>query len=278
MSSQNFSTFTEVGMIDARTLNGSITLPLTTDIPYRILTLKDIYGAVGVSTVTLQTQGSDTFEDGTTTRQLTNPYETMTLYAGQTGYWYIIGGSRLNAAAIGTLSVGVIQAPLQVGTISTMSQIVFPGLSTNYNATAILEASTGTGTQELLLFKGSTTSDRIRMQTTGNIVFEAGVGARTYLGAISNATPTMVINASSNVGIGLTAAAIGSLLDVGGQGRFITVSTQQVATSTVTANALNLLDSSNQIPYSLKVSSALLYFSSFAIGGSRVMPPQTFTF
>jgi hypothetical protein len=73
MSSQTFSTFSEVGMIDARGQNGIITLPLTTDIPYRILTLKDIYGAAAVSSITLTTQGADVFEDGTTSRLLNNP-------------------------------------------------------------------------------------------------------------------------------------------------------------------------------------------------------------
>ena len=132
MSSQTFSTFSEVGMIDARSQNGTITLPLTTDIPYRILTLKDIYGSASVSSVTLTTQGADVFEDGTISRVLNGSFETTTLYAGQAGFWYIIGGSRLATAAIGTLSTGIITNPLRLGTLSTQTVIQFPGLSSNY--------------------------------------------------------------------------------------------------------------------------------------------------
>ena len=91
MSAQTFSTFSEVGMLDARLKSGSITLPLTTDIPYRILTLKDIYGAAAYNTIILTTQGSDVFEDGATTRTLTIAYQNITLYAGRPGTWYIIG-------------------------------------------------------------------------------------------------------------------------------------------------------------------------------------------
>ena len=232
MSSQTFSTFSEVGMIDARSQNGTITLPLSTDIPYRILTLKDIYGAATVSSITLTTQGADVFEDGTTSRLLNGAFETTTLYAGQAGFWYVTGGSRLATAAIGTLSTGLIQNPLRLGTLSTQTAIQFPGLRSNYTGTVIAGQGTGVGTQELLLYQASSISDQIRLQTTGNIVFEAGAAARSWPSTAALVTPTLYIAGStSNVGIGTASPA--TTLDVAGAGRFQTLSTTAMNVSSI---------------------------------------------
>ena len=84
-----FSTSTEVGMLDARTSLGSVTLPLTTDIPSRMITLKDVFGTAANSTITIKTQGSDLFEDGTTSKTMAANYDFMTLHAGSTNRWYI---------------------------------------------------------------------------------------------------------------------------------------------------------------------------------------------
>jgi hypothetical protein len=219
-------------MIDARGQNGIITLPLTTDIPYRILTLKDIYGAATVSSITLTTQGADVFEDGTTSRLLNGAFETTTLYAGQAGFWYVTGGSRLATAAIGTLSTGLIQNPLRLGTLSTQTAIQFPGLRSNYTGTVIAGQGTGVGTQELLLYQASSISDQIRLQTTGNIVFEAGAAARSWPSTAALVTPTLYIAGStSNVGIGTASPA--TTLDVAGAGRFQTLSTTAMNVSSI---------------------------------------------
>ena len=128
-----FSTFTEVGMVDARNRPGTLTLPLTTQIPYRTLTIKDIYGAAVFSTITVQTQGSDLFEDGTTSKLLTDAYETFTVYAGQAGRWYITGGTKITAATIGTLTVS---------TVFGLQNLV----STNYLQTQLGSTVVGLGT------------------------------------------------------------------------------------------------------------------------------------
>jgi hypothetical protein len=227
-------------MIDARSQNGTITLPLTTDIPYRILTLKDIYGAAALSSITLATQGADVFEDGTTSRLLNGAFETTTLYAGQSGFWYVTGGSRLATAAIGSLSTGLIQNPLRLGTLSTQTAIQFPGLRSNYTGTVIAGQGTGVGTQELLLYQASSISDQIRLQTTGNIVFEAGAAARSWPSTAALVTPTLYIAGStSNVGIGTASPA--TTLDVAGAGRFQTLSTLGLTVSTINGQTITQL-------------------------------------
>jgi len=126
---------------------------------------------------------------------------------------------------------------LRVGTVSSLSFIAFPGLQQRYTQGVIAEQSTGTGLQELLVFRGSSASDRIRMQTTGSIVFEPGVSARVFPAVPSNVTPAMIINTSSNVGIGIAAPTV--TLDVAGAGRFTAVSTNTLSTSQVNSASIS---------------------------------------
>ena len=65
-----FSTQTQVALIDTRVNAGTIQLPATTAFAYRTLIIKDIYGTFAIKSLTLTTQGSDTFEDGATTKIL----------------------------------------------------------------------------------------------------------------------------------------------------------------------------------------------------------------
>jgi len=105
-------------MIDARLKSGTITLPLTTTIPYRILTLKDIYGATGLSTTTIQTTAPDVFEDGTSTRILNTAYQSLTVYAGQPGKWMLTATSLSNATTIGTLNISTLNVSTSANFIS----------------------------------------------------------------------------------------------------------------------------------------------------------------
>lgn len=159
------------------------------------------------------------------------------------------------------------------GIQSTVTALQMYGLFGNYNNTVMAEISTGAGIQEFLMFKGSSTSDRIRMQTTGSIVFEPGVSARLWstnaITTLSNATPAMVINTSSNVGI--QTASPGATLDVAGTGRFLTVSTQQLLTSTLQAPIVStqqFFASTSFITYDYSISSIT---SSLLVNGTGIM-------
>ena len=387
-----FSTTSGVAVVDTRTRAGTITLPLTTQIPNRYLQIKDLYGSFGASTLTLSTQTGESFDDRTTSKILTDPFSYMTLYAASTGRWAVLGATQtiqqtvsslvvssitigsgsgwlqlppiqtialstntiyadtittnsttsmyvsaqilyvssimgavvggnvttanltstvqglgtagyissagatnaaivstviglgtagyissatLNSTVQGLATAGYLSSvsgatgfvssltvnaltlgagsgwlqlpPIQTlyasttyvqgqalfslssyfGNTSTATALQFYGLLGNYNNTVLAEISTGTGTQEFLVFKGSSTSDRVRIQTTGNFVVETGVSARLWDGStvptVSNATPALIINTSSNVGI--QTATPGAPLDVAGTGRFQLVST-----------------------------------------------------
>lgn len=118
-----------------------------------------------------------------------------------------------------------------IGNASSLTALQFYGNAGAYNQTALAEVSTGSGIQEFLIFRGSSASDRIRMQTTGTIVFEPGVSSRLWPAAPSNATPAMVINTASNVGIQTATPAFP--LDVAGTTRAQTLSTLALNVCTI---------------------------------------------
>jgi hypothetical protein len=176
------------------------------------------------------------------------------------------------ASSISTTTIQT--SNILIGTVSSLSYLAFPGLQQQYSQSVLAEVSTGTGLQEMLLFRGSTATDRIRMQTTGSIIFETGVGARVFPAAPSNVTPAMIINTSSNVGIGIAAPTV--TLDVAGAGRFQTLSTQQVYASSFVGGVV-----SSATVYATTISSLAGFFSTvnnYQIGGALYLPTQLFTF
>ena len=176
------------------------------------------------------------------------------------------------ASSISTTTIQT--SNILIGTISSQSYLAFPGLQQQYAQSVLAEVSTGTGLQEMLLFRGSTATDRIRMQTTGSIIFETGVGARVFPAAPSNVTPAMIINTSSNVGIGIAAPTV--TLDVAGAGRFQTLSTQQIYASSFVGGVVSVAT-----VYATTVSSLAGFFSTvnnYQIGGALYLPTQIFTF
>jgi hypothetical protein len=256
MASAFLSSPAEIVLIDSRTRSGTVTLPLTNAIPYRVVSFKDQYGTFSNSTFTISTQSGESFDDGTTTKVFSNAFSYLNLYS-ISSKWMVMNATQTVQQTISSLTVnqlvfgtgagwvqfGPVQASivssiqvqtqtgfinnLLIGNQSTINSAQFFGLFGNYNNTVLAEVSTGAGTQELLVFKGSSSSDRVRVQTTGNFVIETGVSARLFtsntLNTLSNATPAFIVNASSNVGI--QTATPGATLDVAGTGRFQLLST-----------------------------------------------------
>ena len=188
-----FSTSTEVGMLDARTSLGSVTLPLTTDIPSRMITLKDVFGTAANSTITIKTQGSDLFEDGTTSKTMAANYDFMTLHAGSTNRWYIHATSlpptmtmgstitRFLSASNATISSINGAVPLLPANIaSTVQGLVTVGYISTTSLTSSLQGLGIAGYISTL----SLTSTVVGLTTqTSNIAAAAFTGSTTSLSA-----------------------------------------------------------------------------------------------
>ena len=158
--------------------------------------------------------------------QSTMTYQSLFISSGSIFY-----GSNIASAGGGGGAVtgGSTLSSLFVGSTSNQNFIKFWGSIGEYNNTVISQQSTGAGTTELLLFEGSSINDQIRFQTTGGIRFETGVvGPRNFCNANQIATPSLLINSSSNVGILTNNPTF--TLDVAGNGRFQTLVSSPTAT------------------------------------------------
>ena len=163
--------------------------------------------------------------------QSTMTYKPMFISSGA----IFVGGVLASAAGGGGSGGegGSTISSLFVGSSSNENFIKFWGRVGEYNNTVVAEQSTGTTTSELLLFKGSSISDQIRLQTTGSIKFETGVsGPRNFITETALTVPTMTITATSNVGINTNNPQFN--LDVAGTARFQTL----MSTSAVYTGAL----------------------------------------
>ena len=164
--------------------------------------------------------------------QSTMTYKPMFISSGA----IFVGGVLASAAGGGGGSGGAggsTISSLFVGSSSNQNFIKFWGRVGEYNNTVVAEQSTGTTSGEIVLFKGSSISDQIRLQTTGSIKFETGVSApRNFVTETALTVPTMTITATSNVGINTNNPQYN--LDVAGTARFQTL----MSTSAVYTGAL----------------------------------------
>jgi hypothetical protein len=126
-------------------------------------------------------------------------------------------GSPMTLAALSSMST------VLVGFSSPVNTIRYYGRTGNYDGTVLAEQSTGQTTAELLLFKGSSIGDQVRIQTTGNFVLETGVSQRNFAAASQQSVPRVLVNAAGNVGINVSSPQF--MLDVAGSGRFTTLTT-----------------------------------------------------
>jgi hypothetical protein len=187
----NLSTFAEVGLVDARASAGTLIVPSSRDIPGRVITFKDLYGATGNSTIALLTSTGDVFEDGTNYRTLANPYDFITLYAASTNMWSIIGGTQFNSLRVNIISNSALTTSSIVGNIVNAP---FVNTSFLYPQTGLTFTNTGP----------LTTSNLIPVNTTitiGNTlsnylqVFAQSTFTRNLVASISPAS-TITIGSS----------------------------------------------------------------------------------
>ena len=94
---------TKITLINTSTQSGIITLPQTSDIPFRCVMFKDYTGYTNNnSTATLSTSGLDRFENGSNSIVLSNSGFSITLYANTyTNRWITINNLSLTGPSQG---------------------------------------------------------------------------------------------------------------------------------------------------------------------------------
>jgi hypothetical protein len=172
---------------------------------------------------------------------------TDSLTIGDGNGWIDFGAARaVIFSSVQTNTGSLYATTAYIGNTSTLNQIRYWGLFGNYNNTILAEVSTGSavGAQEFLVFKGSSTSDRIRFQTTGDIRFEPQVAAREFSTATALAVPTLILQ--SNL-VGINNAAPTTTLDVTGTIRGQIVSTLALNLSSINGLAYTVASFSNLV-------------------------------
>ena len=114
---------TDLALINTTTNSGTITLPLSTSIPGRVITFKDITATFGQKTLTLTTSGSDTFEDSSTTKILKESGGVIQLVASN-GKYYVLAGTQQNTLNISSLfanSISTITISSMNASVSTIN-------------------------------------------------------------------------------------------------------------------------------------------------------------
>ena len=295
----SISSFTMVTMLDSRPAPMTITMPRTNDIPNRVITFKDVYGAAPLSTVTLVTQGGDIFENGLFSTILSNAYDTVTFHAGLPGRWHrtggtnIVGGMNASSTFTNSLSTTAVYARNFYGDGSQLTGVLTTGGTTTFsNIVAITSISNNgwlsnfggaTFSNGLTVASGTTTLGTTNTGLTNTQIL-SNTGAICNSGMLSN-VGTGFFNGLLTVTNGLTVAS--GVLNTTTISNTQTISTLALATCNAYVSSLTFFDpnhsaiSTGTFRYSTLTTlfalpnTSLLYFNNLVIGGAYVWPGQT---
>ena len=242
----------------------TVTAPLVSSLALNVSSINGtVYGSFIGSTTFLSTASglisSATIQNLAATQGYVSSLVVDSFQLGSNAAFFNMGDVIATSLSTIQLNTGILYTNSTfIGSSSNQTAIQFYGLQGGYNNTALAEVSTGTGTQEFVVFRGSSASDRIRMQTTGNIVFETGVASRLWPNVASNVTPALIINTLSNVGIQTATPAFP--LDVAGAAR----------AQTLSSFALNVSSINGYIPVGAFTGSSVFLSSAQATLGTQV--------
>jgi hypothetical protein len=252
ISSADFSSAALANFVSTSTLNQALA-STTTNLIGRIQFTSSVFISTSLSTIVAQTLTVSTVftstlfaSTGAFSSVLTSSLTSVTATLQQAtvsslkffdgdGFVRFVDLQASNVSTIGlwasSLMANTVESSnLYLGFTQYQTPVQFYGLRGNYNNTVIAEQSTGTTSQELLFFKGSSVADQVRIQTTGAFRLETGVTSRLWPNAPQQAVPTLLIDATGNMNldngllyadatnnrIGINCNAPGVALDVNG--------------------------------------------------------------
>jgi hypothetical protein len=161
--------FTSLVLVDARPQSGDCHLPLSANFLGRQLTIKDQFGVANQSSIRVQVFAPDTFDDGSSSKVIAQPFGFLTVAATPSNIWTVTGGSILNNFQASTISTFLLNAQTvssslilgtfggtvssQNGYISTLS--TFNLAARNPTFSTVLFYDTGTTTYNTLSMSSS---------------------------------------------------------------------------------------------------------------------------
>ena len=214
LSSGNFSSALFSSFVSTTTLD-AVMASTTTNLINRIQTAAPVYASTNFSSIVANTLAISSI-NASTIFASTAVFSTMItqlavvsslqFYQGD-GFFRIqdLQTSNLSTVGLWASSVrvnAVITPNIFLGNNSNLSLLPFYGRNGNFTNTVLAEQSTGTTSQEFLIFRGSSAADQIRLQTTGQFILETGVSARLWPTTTPQATPSLLIDINNNVNIG----------------------------------------------------------------------------
>lgn len=266
----------------------TITLPLSTDRIGRLLSIKDKTGLAATNNITIQTQGGDTFQNGTTTYTITQPFGEVTFLA-RPGQWIVqIGWEQIYASTV--------QANFFIGDGSRLTNLSTGGiLVPNLLSTVAGLGSIGYASTTFVTGQISSFSTALGAVGAGNLTTANLTSTVAGLGTIGYASTTYVTGQISSFSTAI-ASAIGSggitttnlTSTVGGLGRIYlssipaVLSTSQLLTSSLVTSTLTTATLSTQQVFTSSItgnvsqfqnlSSLALYVSSFYSQAVQMTP------
>jgi hypothetical protein len=131
MATALISTSAELVLLNTTTRPGVVILPSTNTIPGRILTFKDTRGTFATNSITFSTASANqTLENNAIRATYTDPFGAYCFIAGFDNKWYTIGGSRMYAASISSITtIALTSQQISSGNI-TVSTLQFRDTAT----------------------------------------------------------------------------------------------------------------------------------------------------
>ena len=134
----SLNTNTELFLANTTNNSGTINLPVASSIPGRVIEFKDSNGTFNTKTLTLVCNGSDTFEDGSSSKVMNTNFGFIQLVASGSK-WYILNGTQVNTFQVSSLTtIGISSFLTNTSSINVSSL----GFIDNVNSTNTLYTST----------------------------------------------------------------------------------------------------------------------------------------
>ena len=222
--------------IDTTSLK-TIVLPISTDRIGRVLTFKDRNGFANLNPITLQTQGSDTFQDGSITYTLQDPYASITLIS-RPGQWIETATISQGSTSFSTGSLYVSTIDLQDNYLYASNATLFFNGSTLVDLTT-LDQSISSFSTSLGYVSGEVTRANL-LSTIKNLGSQGYVSSLSLISTVGTLQSNTITSLNSSI-TGLGSAGYISTLSL-----ISTVSTVQanmikILNSTTSVTSLNIL-------------------------------------